>query len=116
MAGGGGGSAASAGVAMRNSKAIRRRISGPCVLLKISPFWSARSYCPENDEKRANGSRGGAWSRFHALEPGGEVLVRRVARLPHGLQEVDHGKQEDVGQAHLVAGDEALAAHLPFEP
>src|SRR6185312_3273972 len=117
-AGAAGRSAAKAGVAMmRKSKAaIRRRISVPCVLSKTSPFSWARSYCPENDEKRANTLSGGAWSRFHALEPRREVLVRGVERLLHVVEKVDEGEQQDVGHADLVAADEGLAAEQPIEP
>src|SRR5258708_23783166 len=66
--------------------------------------------------KQGDESRGGAWSRFHALEPGGEILQGRVERLADTLHEVEHGEEKYVGHAELVAGDEGLAPHQLVEP
>src|SRR5258708_33342326 len=110
MAGGGGGSAGETwtvvrkGVAIRANRAIRQRICDPCVLLKTSPFSSARNYARESAQNKAIELRGGAWSRFHALEPGSEVLVGRVERLADTLREVEEGEQQDIGHGELVAG------------
>src|SRR5579883_2173197 len=61
-------------------------------------------------------SDGGAWSRFHALEPGGDVLVGRIERLADALHEVEEGEQKDIGRGDPAAGDERLAGHQAVQP
>src|SRR5262249_2833878 len=59
---------------------------------------------------------GGAWSRFHALEPGSEVLVRRIEGLADSLHEVEESKQQNISHGELVADDERLGTHQPVKP
>ena len=60
--------------------------------------------------------RSSAGAGFHALVPGGDVLVVLIQFLANHLAEVEEAEQQDIGHRDAVAANEFTAFHLTIQP